>query len=139
MKIIDVLNACLLLNIYPLQQDGIFDNMLQLNTYLEHTTILSPGKLLASIEQHDNYANLYLVTPNKKIKAITVNNIIELNNLISVTNDITTLEFEDKYTGVHSGTKGNVSLGDDYVYYCTQSGNAGDAIWKKSTIYKSIQ
>ena len=33
------------------------------------------------------------------------------------------------------GTFGDVSLTDDYVYFCVQTGTAGNAIWKKALMF----
>ena len=34
-----------------------------------------------------------------------------------------------------AGTFGDISLTDDYTYFCVQSGSAGNAIWKKSIMF----
>ena len=44
------------------------------------------------------------------------------------------------YQGVRSssanaGTMGDISITDDYVYFCVQTGTAGNAIWKKSLLF----
>jgi len=34
-------------------------------------------------------------------------------------------------TGVDPGYEGEIFFDDDYMYICTQTGNIGEAIWKK--------
>lgn len=34
-----------------------------------------------------------------------------------------------------AGTFGDISLTDDYTYFCVKSGSAGNAIWKKSVMF----
>jgi hypothetical protein len=43
----------------------------------------------------------------------------------------------DKYSATDAGKLGEVSLTDDYVYLCVKEGTAGNAIWKKSPMFKS--
>ena len=43
----------------------------------------------------------------------------------------------DKYSSVDAGTWGQVSLADDYVYYCVKTGTAGNAIWKKVIMFQT--
>lgn len=40
-------------------------------------------------------------------------------------------------SAIHPGTKGQVSMDDDYFYLCTQTGESGNAIWKRMPIFKS--
>jgi hypothetical protein len=42
-----------------------------------------------------------------------------------------------KSSATDAGTFGDVSLTDDYVYYCAQTGTAGNAIWKKSVMFQT--
>jgi hypothetical protein len=39
-----------------------------------------------------------------------------------------------KKTGIDAGIKGETSFDDDYRYICVQSGTAGSAIWKKTSL-----
>jgi hypothetical protein len=43
----------------------------------------------------------------------------------------------DKSSLVDSGEFGDICLGDDYVYFCVQSGTAGNAVWKKAVLFKT--
>lgn len=43
----------------------------------------------------------------------------------------------DKSSALDAGTFKQMSLGDDYLYVCTQTGTAGNAIWKKTPLFKS--
>ena len=40
-----------------------------------------------------------------------------------------------KSSASDAGTFGDISLTDDYTYFCVQSGSAGNAIWKKSIMF----
>jgi hypothetical protein len=40
-----------------------------------------------------------------------------------------------KSTATDAGTFGDVSLTDDYVYVCVQTGTTGNAIWKKAVLF----
>jgi hypothetical protein len=42
-----------------------------------------------------------------------------------------------KSSATDAGTFGDISLTDDYVYYCVQTGTAGNAIWKKSVMFQT--
>lgn len=42
-----------------------------------------------------------------------------------------------KYSLTDAGEFGQISIDDDYVYFCVLTGTAGNAIWKKSPIFKS--
>lgn len=48
-----------------------------------------------------------------------------------------TLQSGDKSSSLDAGTIKDISLGDDYLYICTQTGTAGNAIWKKIPLFKS--
>lgn len=41
----------------------------------------------------------------------------------------------EKSSATDAGTIGQISLGDDYLYVCTRSGTAGNAIWKKALLF----
>jgi hypothetical protein len=43
----------------------------------------------------------------------------------------------DKSNLSDAGEFGDVSIGDDYVYFCVQSGPAGNAVWKKAVLFKT--
>jgi hypothetical protein len=43
----------------------------------------------------------------------------------------------DKSSATDAGNFGEVSLGDDYVYFCTQTGTAGNAVWKKTVLFNT--
>lgn len=43
----------------------------------------------------------------------------------------------DKYSDTDAGALGQISITDDYMYFCVKSGTAGNAIWKKSPLFKS--
>lgn len=45
--------------------------------------------------------------------------------------------YGDKSSLLDAGTYGQASLGDDYLYFCTQTGTAGNAIWKKSVLFNT--
>lgn len=36
-----------------------------------------------------------------------------------------------------AGTFGDISITDDYAYFCVQSGSAGNAIWKKTVMFQT--
>jgi len=40
-----------------------------------------------------------------------------------------------KSSATDAGTFGDISLSDDYAYFCVKSGSAGNAIWKKSIMF----
>ena len=42
-----------------------------------------------------------------------------------------------KSSFIDAGTFGDISLTNDYVYFCVQSGSAGTAIWKKSIMFQT--
>jgi hypothetical protein len=43
-----------------------------------------------------------------------------------------------RITGTDSGTFGDISITDDYVYVCVQTGTNLTAIWKKIVAFQSI-
>lgn len=47
------------------------------------------------------------------------------------------VEYDIRYTGVHGGTKEDLSFTEDYLYVCVVSGIAGVAIWKKTILFLS--
>ena len=47
------------------------------------------------------------------------------------------IPFGTKSSSLDPGTQGQRSMDDDYFYLCTQSGAAGDAVWKRIPIFKS--
>lgn len=40
-----------------------------------------------------------------------------------------------KSSSTDAGTLGDISVTDDYLYVCTQTGTAGNAIWKKIVMF----
>lgn len=40
-----------------------------------------------------------------------------------------------KASATDAGTFGQLSLTDDYLYICVQTGTAGNAIWKKTVLF----
>lgn len=44
----------------------------------------------------------------------------------------------DKYSSVDSGTLGQISITDDYLYVCVKTGTSGNAIWKKLPMFQSL-
>ena len=42
-----------------------------------------------------------------------------------------------KSSAIDAGTFGDISLTDDYMYVCTQTGTAGNAIWKKVVMFQT--
>lgn len=42
-----------------------------------------------------------------------------------------------KYSNTHAGTLNDLSLDNDYLYICVQTGTAGNAIWKKTLLFQS--
>ena len=40
-------------------------------------------------------------------------------------------------SAVDAGNFGEISLADDYVYFCVLSGTAGNAVWKKSLMFST--
>lgn len=40
-----------------------------------------------------------------------------------------------KASATDAGTAGDISITDDYIYFCVQTGTAGNAIWKKSVVF----
>ena len=70
--------------------------------------------------------------------------------LISLTGDVSTHEYIYNHTKIatsaqfttgvkasatDAGTVGDISITDDYIYFCVQTGTAGHAIWKKSVVF----
>jgi hypothetical protein len=45
--------------------------------------------------------------------------------------------FGDKSSAVDAGLMGQISIGDDYVYFCTVQGTAGNATWKKTVLFQT--
>jgi len=43
----------------------------------------------------------------------------------------------DKSSALDAGTFKQMSLGDDYLYICTQTGTVGNAVWKKTPLFKA--
>jgi len=43
----------------------------------------------------------------------------------------------EKITGRDAGVISNISLTDDYLYVCVESGDAANAIWKKFIICRT--
>ena len=43
----------------------------------------------------------------------------------------------EKKTGVDAGVYGQISITDDYIYVCVQTGVAGVAIWKRSVLFQT--
>lgn len=43
----------------------------------------------------------------------------------------------DKSSSTDAGEWSQISLGDDYLYVCTKTGTAGNAIWKKMPMFYS--
>ena len=43
----------------------------------------------------------------------------------------------ERSSATDAGTFGNMSLTDDYMYVCTQTGTAGNAIWKKMVMFQT--
>lgn len=43
----------------------------------------------------------------------------------------------EKATDTNSGTFGEMSLTDDYLFVCVKTGTAGSAIWKKSPLHQT--
>ena len=56
-----------------------------------------------------------------------------------LTNDsgFTVIGFGDKSSATDAGALKEVSLGDDYIYFCTIAGTAGNATWKKAPLFKA--
>ena len=46
-----------------------------------------------------------------------------------------TVQSGEKLSATDAGIFGQISLGDDYVYFCVQSGSSGNAIWKKTVLF----
>jgi len=42
-----------------------------------------------------------------------------------------------RYSSVHAGELKQLSMDDDYLYICTTAGTAGNAVWKKTPLFKS--
>lgn len=42
-----------------------------------------------------------------------------------------------KYSATHAGMLHETSCDDDYMYICVVAGTAGNAIWKKTPLFKS--
>ena len=42
-----------------------------------------------------------------------------------------------KSSSTDAGTFGDISITDDYIYFCVQTGEAGSAIWKKSVVFQT--
>lgn len=42
-----------------------------------------------------------------------------------------------KSSATDSGTAGDISITDDYIYFCVQTGTAGNAIWKRSVVFST--
>lgn len=40
-----------------------------------------------------------------------------------------------KSSATDAGTLGDISITDDYIYFCVQTGTAGNAIWKKAVVF----
>lgn len=40
-----------------------------------------------------------------------------------------------KSSATDAGTAGDISITDDYIYFCVQTGTAGNAIWKKAVVF----
>jgi hypothetical protein len=43
----------------------------------------------------------------------------------------------DRYSSTDAGTINQISIADDYLYICVKTGTAGNAIWKKTPLFKS--
>lgn len=54
------------------------------------------------------------------------------HGLIAASAQITT---GAKSSATDAGTAGDISLTDDYIYFCVQTGSAGNAIWKKAVVF----
>lgn len=56
-----------------------------------------------------------------------------------LTNDsgFTVIGFGDKSSASDAGNLKDVSLGDDYVYFCVEEGTAGNAVWKKAPLFRA--
>jgi hypothetical protein len=51
--------------------------------------------------------------------------------------DIPIIGTGDKSSTIDAGTFKDISIGDDYLYICTQTGTAGNAIWKKTVLFNT--
>jgi hypothetical protein len=82
-----------------------------------------------------------LITITEQVEEVNLSvcNTVEQVN-ISVGDIIGSMTFLSgiKVTGIDSGTFGDISITDDYLYICVTGGIAGVAIWKKSLLFQSI-
>lgn len=60
-----------------------------------------------------------------------------LDSLKGEKGDAWTIGAGDKSSATDAGAFGDVSLGDDYLYICTTAGTAGNAVWKKTPLFKA--
>lgn len=43
----------------------------------------------------------------------------------------------EKSSLIDAGTKGDISITDDYLYVCVVTGDAGEAVWKKTILFQT--
>lgn len=64
----------------------------------------------------------------------TINAIYLLHDLPSINEYIS---YGSKYSSVHAGELFDISIDNDFLYICVQTGTAGNAIWKKTALMQS--
>lgn len=73
----------------------------------------------------------------------TVNGIIKADGLGNISSATPNIDYQsaastgERSTAVDSGSFGQISITDDYMYVCTKTGTAGNAIWKKVVMFQT--
>lgn len=84
----------------------------------------------------------------KKIRLLSVSGNGNTELIQEIQNQITLIENSlngfsiigntEKKTGIDAGEQFQMSIANDYLYICVQSGNNSTAIWKKVVLFQSV-
>lgn len=77
------------------------------------------------------------ITDGQGIKEYWWKNGIQDVELIPKTGTYISIGYGEKKTGIDSGEEFELSVTDDYLYICVQSGDEKNAIWKKIVLFQT--
>lgn len=90
------------------------------------------------------WTNLLLISDIETDPVVgAINGIIKADGLGNISSATPNIDYQsaastgERSTAVDSGSFGQISITDDYMYVCTKTGTAGNAIWKKVVMFQT--
>ena len=103
----------------------------ELNSFIESMSELLLQGVSVEFRIENNWLQYKVTTREEQTSWL---NVVDLKAFVNNVLEEYTMTFGSKYSALDAGLAGQLSFDDDFIYVCVESGDEGNARWKRSPI-----